>query len=45
MPPDAASWYKKLAKLLKRALSKEIADASFMYGNCLHGLGHINLSA
>ena len=36
---------KKLAKLLKRPLSKELVDALFKYEGFLHGLGRMSLSA
>jgi hypothetical protein len=42
-PPDVAS-QKKLAKLLKRPLPKEVADALFTYDGFLHGLGRMSLS-
>ena len=43
-PPDTVQ-QKKLAKLLKRPLPKEVADALFTYGGFLHGLGRMSLSA
>jgi hypothetical protein len=43
-PPDTAQ-QKKLAKLLKQPLPKEIADALFTYEGFLHGLGRMSLSA
>jgi hypothetical protein len=42
-PPDVAS-QKKLAKLLKRPVPKEVADALFTYDGFLHGLGRMSLS-
>ncbi|KAH9969393.1 SET domain-containing protein [Lactifluus volemus] len=42
-PPDVAS-QKKLAKLLKRPLPKEVADALFTYDGFLHGLGRMSLN-
>lgn len=44
LPPDPAS-QKKLAKLLKRPPSKDVADALFTYDGFLHGLGRMSLSA
>ena len=44
LPPDAVQ-QKKLAKLLKRPLPKEVADALFPYEGFLHGLGRMSLSA
>jgi len=35
----------KTRKSLKRPLTEEVADASFMYSDFLHGLGHIYPSA
>ena len=43
LPPDLAS-QKKLAKLLKRPIPKDVADALFTYDGFLHGLGRMNLS-
>ena len=43
-PPDAVQ-QKKLAKLLKRPLPKEVADTLFKYEGFLHGLGRMSLSA
>jgi hypothetical protein len=43
-PPDTVQ-QKKLAKLLKRPLPNEIADALFTYEGFLHGLGRMSLSA
>jgi hypothetical protein len=43
-PPDTVQ-QRKLAKLLKRPLPKEIADALFTYEGFLHGLGRMSLSA
>ena len=43
-PPDTTS-QKKLAKILKRPLPKEVADALFTYDGFLHGLGRMSLSA
>ena len=43
-PPDTVQ-QKKLAKLLRRPLLKEVADALFKYEWFLHGLGRMNLSA
>ena len=42
--PDT-TWQKKLAKILKRPLPKEVADALFTYDGFLHGLGRMSLSA
>jgi len=43
-PPDTVQ-QKKLAKLLKRPLPKEVTDALFTYEGFLHGLGRMSLSA
>ncbi|KAN0102359.1 hypothetical protein V8E52_012024 [Russula decolorans] len=43
-PPDTVQ-QKKLAKLLKRPLPKEVADALFTYEGFFHGLGRMSLSA
>jgi hypothetical protein len=43
-PPDTVQ-QKKLAKLLKRPLLKELADALFKYKGFLHGVGRMSLSA
>jgi hypothetical protein len=43
-PPDTVQ-QKKFAKLLKRSLPKEVADALFTYEGFLHGLGRMSLSA
>jgi hypothetical protein len=43
-PPDTAQ-QKKLAKLLKRPLLKDVTDALFTYDGFLHGLGRMSLSA
>jgi len=43
-PPDTVQ-QKKLAKLPKRPLSKEVADALFMYEGFIHGLRHMSLRA
>ena len=43
-PPDTVQ-QKKLAKLLKRPLPKEVWDALFKYEGFLHGLGRMSLSA
>jgi hypothetical protein len=43
LPPDTAS-IKKLAKLLKRPVPKDVADALFTYDGFLHGLGRMSLS-
>ncbi|KAH9957510.1 hypothetical protein BC827DRAFT_1270204 [Russula dissimulans] len=43
MPLDA-TWQKKLGKLLKRPLPKEVADALFTYDGFLHGLGRMSLN-
>jgi hypothetical protein len=43
-PPDTVQ-QKELAKLLKRPLPKEVADALFKYEGFLHGLGCMSLSA
>jgi len=43
-PPDTAQ-QKKLTKLLKRPLPKEVADGLFTYDGFLHGLGRMGLSA
>jgi len=43
-PPDTVQ-QKKLAKLLKRPVPKEVADALFTYEGFLHGLGRMSLSA
>jgi hypothetical protein len=43
-PPDTVQ-QKKLAKLLKRPLPKEVADALITYEGFLHGLGRMSLSA
>lgn len=42
--PAAAPEKKKLARLLKKPLEKEIADALFPYPSFLLGLGRMNLS-
>jgi len=44
VPPDTVQ-QKKLVKLLKRLLSKEVADALFTYEAFLYGLGRMSLSA
>ena len=43
-PPDTVQ-QKKLAKLLKGPLPKEVVDALFTYEGFLHGLGRMSLSA
>ncbi|KAN0120594.1 hypothetical protein V8E52_004421 [Russula decolorans] len=42
-PPDTVQ-QKKLAKLLKRPLLKELADALFKYKGFLHGVGRMSLN-
>ena len=41
-PPDTDQ-QKKLAKLLKRSLPKEVANALFKYEGFLHGLGRMTV--
>ena len=43
-PPDMVQ-QKKLAKLLKQPLPKEVAGALFTYEGFLYGLGRMSLSA